>query len=170
MMLRAAHHLNPDLKPEPPRDASAQAPLRPLTRPDRPRTLYAQLARAADSQVAEEAAVRRRMLSLLAIQTRVGKQDAQAMAEAMMTMLRGRKALPGGNLVSTMAAAVQYRRGLRRRVRPKPGTAGGRRWSKGLHPGLWSSPEGSGLFESFPPPEPPRQLMTETEIGVVAIR
>ncbi len=122
----------------------------------------------AETQRAEEASVLRRARRLLALLSRTGRADAEAMAEAMFQLTKGRTRLPAGSIAATMILAAELAKRGRRRVRNKPRPSGGRRWAKGLHPGLWHAPEISEpqapAFQSTAEPPPP------PEVGVVAVR
>ena len=119
--------------------------------------------------MAEEAALERRSRRLLAVMARNGRADGEDQAELMFQLLRGRRRLPNGNFVATMALAGRLGRHARRRVRSKPNSTKGRRWSRGLHPGLWGTSESSETTVPAFRPADPAQAVTSL-IGIVAVR
>ncbi|MEL7368318.1 MAG: hypothetical protein AAFN74_05355, partial [Myxococcota bacterium] len=74
----------------------------PSAEKDSSRTALA-LRRTAFGQMSEEAAIERRSRRLLATLIRNGRADGEDQAEIMLQLLRGRKRMPSGNFVATMA-------------------------------------------------------------------
>ncbi len=109
----------------------------------------------------------RSSLRLLDLLARNGRADGEDQAEAMFHRHR----LPSGNVTATMALASHLRRQARKRVGSKPGPRKRRKWSKGLHPGLWAVSEtGTNPNERAYQPRAVRRDDTMSNVGVVAIR
>ena len=124
----------------------------------------------AEAQAAEEAGASRQARRLLAVLALTGRSDGEQQAELMFRLLRGRPRPPAGNIAATMMLAHARGARARRRVKSKSRSAGGRRWSKGLHPGLWSNGDESSnevpVFRTAGrPPKAP-----STALGVIAVR
>ena len=131
-----------------------------------PKERVLRLARA-DAQLAEDADVQRRALRLIAALTATGRADGREQAELMFQRL-GRARLPAGNMVATRILVGQMNKKSRRRVTGKQQSrGGGRRWSKGLHPGLWYK---SDISVTEPAYVSTPQHLPSTPIGIVAIR